>query len=417
MVGKIIRNIVFAVCATVVLTGCEVKQNPVTWEDIASTIPSNPAYVVSVNAAFAADSALNDVWVKKDVLRLIEIGLALDSVRPDHFVVVALSNTTFVTWPLPNPRAIATKVEDWDEVSLNNTVDAHMLVKGQASLVLSSTQAWVVNNTAGADAVNNILSAAMNTKAVHTQPFAHCITATPAAVSAVVPYEGKYYAIDINHEPGLLRVDVDAYTKRNKRVDIIDGLGRLPIEFINQASEVSPFAAVEVERGTMPSLMKRVGTLLGKSKIKLGLNLLAPAFESAAGTVVARWSSQNLEIIIPFESKETCAEAGRLVGNLAKTAGIKLEVTTKADTLAIGHGIENELPKQDKDHKTPRLHSQTENPSAVAFARFDVEKKDPVELYFELAPTHARLQVDFKENAKNLAEAVELIKNIIFRVL
>ena len=404
--------------SAVILYGCgDFKPHPVTWEDIARTIPADPEYVVSVNTTFEADSALNDIWAKEDVLSLIGTGLALDSVRPDHFVVVALPKATFVTWPLPNPRAVAEKVGEWNIASLNNTDDAHILVRGKASLVVSSTQAWVVNNVHGEKFVNEILQEAMNTKALHTVPFAECIIGTPAAVNAVIPYEGKYYDIEINHESGLLRVDVDAFDKNGRQLDIIDGLGRLPIEFIDQASPYSPFAAVEVERGTMPSLLKRVAKLLGDLHLQLGVRMISSAFNDVAGTVLARWNSDALEVKIPYVSTDAAHVAEHSIKSVLKKTDAHYNVALRRDTLIISRNIGMGFYPYDADHTTPHRYSETENPSAVAFARVDLEKNDRADLYFELAPTHARLQVDFHDDKVNLPKAVELVKKIIFRVL
>lgn len=404
--------------ATLTLVSCgKFKPHPVTWEDIAQTIPANPEYVVSVNTAFEADSALNDIWAKEDILHLLHTGMALDSVRPSHFVVVAMPKATFITWPLPNPQEIAKKAADWPIASLNNTVDARILVRGKASLVLSSTQAWVVNNVHGQKFVNELLSAAMNTKAGHTVPFYNCITSVPKAVRGVVPYEGKYYTIDLNHEDGLLRVDVDAYGKFDKKLDIVDGLGRLPIEYIDEASPVLPFAAIQVDRGTMPDLLVRLAKLSGKKKLKLGAGVVAKAFDNVAGTVVARWTSDAIEVELPYDSDEAARISAKQLHDLLKLAGYHMDIKVKDNKVTLAKNIDNILPPEDRDSKTPRRHTETENPSAIAFARLDIDRGDPVDAYFELAPTHARLQIDFKENASNLAEAVELIKTIVFRVL
>ena len=420
MIIRFIHRLLFAAALAVglITVSCgDFKPHAITWEDIAQTIPGDPAFVVSVNIDFVNDSALNDIWATNDVMDLLRKGVALDTVKPSHFVVVVMPKATYITWPLPTPRSVAKKVSDWPTASLNNTVDGHMITQGKASLVLSSTQAWVVNNIHGEKYVNQLLSAAMNTKAGHVVPFANCITSTPQAMEGVVPYEGKYYAIQLNHEDGLLRVDVDAYTKLNKRVDIIDGLGRLPIEFINEASPYSPFGAIEINRGTMPSVLKRLAKLTGKTKIEMGANMLASSFEDAQGMVLANWNDEFINVRVPFSTAEAAHVSAKKIEKILKTVKFDLAVKVERDTLVFGKGIDNVLPKDDHNHLTPHRHSETENPSAIAFARLDINKHDPVELYFELAPTHARLQVDFKENTKNLAETVELIKTIIFRVL
>lgn len=415
---KTLYAIIIATVCPVILSGCgDFQPHAVTWNDIARTIPAGPEYVVSVNSDFVADSALNDIWAKEEVLGLLQKGIDLDSVKPDHFVVVALPKATFITWPLPNPAEVAKKVKDWSLASLNNTVDAHILVHGKASLVVSSTQAWVVNSAHGEKYVNEILQAALNTKAEHTQPFQECITATPSAVRAVVPYEGKYYVLELNHEEGLLRIDVDAYDKRNRRLDIVDGLGRLPIEYIDEASAVSPFAAVAIEAGTMPGLLKRLAKLPDNSKIRLGINLLAPDFADAAGTVVARWNTDAMEVKIPFTSRDAAEISAKKVRRVLHTAGYHPEIYTQKNNLIAEYNISDGLPPIDADRTTPHRHSETENPSAVAYARLDFGWEDPVELYFELAPTHARLQLDYVENTYNLAKAVQLVKTLVFKVL
>lgn len=409
----------YIVALVALVSSCgDFKPHPVTWDDVAQTIPADPAYVVSVNTGLVADSALNDLWAKPEMMELLELGLSLDSVRPDHVVVVAMSNATFITWPLPSPRAVAKKAADWQPASLNNTVDGRMTVRGRAGLVLSSTQAWVVNNVHCEKMVNELLDAAMNTKAAHVQPYNSCITGTPAVAEAVVHYEDRYYAIGINHEDGLLRVDVDAYTKSNKRVNVVDGLGRLPVEFVDEASPVSPFAAVAVDYGTMPDLLKRLAKLTDKRWLQLGASVVAPAFHDAAGDVTALWNDSEIEVRVPFRSRNAAVVAGKhLRGLLGDDRNDRLYVSARGDTLNVASRFVDRLPRIDADRSTPHRHSQTENPCAIAFARFDVGRHDPVELYFELAPEHARLQVDFKENKPNLAAAFELVKTLVFKVL
>lgn len=418
MLKKNVLGFCGLIAACVALTGCnKIKSHPVTWEDIAQTIPGNPAYVVAVNVAFEADSALNKIWAKEDVRSLISQGLALDTVKPTHFVVVATEKATFVTWPLPDPLVVGENVSDWPTASLNNTVDAHIKVQGKASLVLSSTQAWVVNNVHGEKFVNELLSAAMNTKAAHVVPFAECITTPPAAVNGVVPYEGRYYAIELNHEDGLMRVDVNAYDKLNRRLDIVDGLGRLPLEYIDQASPVSPFAAIQVDDGTVPSLMVRLAKISGDEALVAGAAVMGPLFGDVSGTIVAHWNEKKLFVKVPYVSETSAHVASRQIKKIIKKHDYKIEVREHKDTLIFETGLDYKLPKLVDGHRTPHRHSQTENPSAIAYAVMEPAKHERIEAYFELAPTHARLQIDFHEDAVELADVTELIKTLIFRTL
>lgn len=399
-----------------VTAGCgDMKPHPVSWEDIARTIPSNPDFVVSVNTDFEADSALNDIWGSPDVLGLIGEGLALDSVKPSHFVVVGVSNVTYVTWPLPAPRRIAKKVEDWPLASLNNTVDGHVVVRGGASLVLSSTQAWVVNNTYGEDYVNQLLSSAMNTKALHVQPFADCITTVPGAFNAVLPFKDKYYFIEVNHESGQMRIDVDAYDKLNRRVDVVEGLGRLPVDDIDEISGTSPFAAIAVERGMLPSVAMRLAKLAGNPKMVAAARLCSGIFENAEGNVVFHWDDDELSVNIPYATDDAAHIAVHRMRELLKKVGVKMEVEQYHSVMRLDYKIHYDLPAIDFDRNTPHSHTQTANPSAVAYARMDLSRNDPVVVYFELAPTHARLQVDFKENPSNLARVTQLLKTLVLR--
>lgn len=407
-----------AIACLACLCGCTgFKPNPVTWEDIASTIPANPDYIASLNLDFEADSVLNNVWGDNDMAALLTMGLNLDTVRPPHVVVARVSGTTYVTWPLQTPRLVNDNLADWPTASLNNTVDAHMRVLGDASIVISSTQAWVVNSEHGADNVNDLLSAAMNTKAVHVQPYARCIASTPKAATVVVPYENRYYVAQLNHEDGLVRVDVDAYNKADKRIDLVQGLGRLPYEFINDVSPRSPFAAIQIDKGSMPRLIVRLAKLSGKKSIKLASQLVAPLFEAASGTVTAFWDTKELKVRVPFDSREAVLTAKKSLETILKTDDRHFDLKNIGDILEISTPVKDKMPEIGRDRMTPHLHSQTENPAAIAFARFDLKDDDSVTAYFELAPSHARLQIDFKESATNLAETLDFIKTIIFRVL
>ncbi len=421
----LILHRLYNICVTVAtmwvmvtLGSCsDVKLNPVTYEDIASTIPANPEYVASVNTAFESDSALADVWGKDDVSALIAEGLALDSVRPPHLVVVGMPKATFVTWPLMSPRLVNAKVADWTDASLNNTVDAHILVRGKACLILSSTQAWVVNNVHGEKYLNDLLSGAMSSKAAGVAPLVTCITDTPKALAAVIPYSYRFYRIDLSHDDGQVRVDVDAYTASNQRVDIVDGVGRLPIEYIDQASPVSPFTAVAIDRGDMPALIKRIAKLAGDKSVNATARAIAPLFEAARGTVVARWDEGQVAVTVPFVNKEAAEITANALNEVAYKTNRQVEIGTNANQLYINTPFAYDLPPIDADRTTPHHHSQTERPAAVAFARMDLSHDVPVEAYFELAPDHARFQVDYKEGKRDLAKVMKLIKNIVFRTL
>lgn len=397
-----------------------IKTNPVTWDDIAATIPSTAKYIATVNIDFEADSALSAAWGQKDLERLINVGLDLDSIRPSHIVIVGMQDVTYVTWPLPDPQRVAEKVADWPDASLNNTVDANILVEGTASLVVSSTQAWVVNSVNGESLVNDLLSAAMNTKAVSIQPFANCINSVPEAVAGVVNFNDRYYSIQLNHEDGLLRIDADAYTKRNRRMPLVDGLGRLPIQFVDSLSLTSPFAAFEVERGQMPELISTISKLSGNNKLALTSGLVSSAFDDVAGTVMAHWNTHEVTVSIPFVSEESANIAAKMLDKLidsAKKEKHKIQIKSHGSVLGVTMKINYDLPKPDSNHKTPHQRSQTDNPSAVAFGRFDIEKNDVVDAYFELAPMHARFQVDYKESKKNLERIIDLVKGLIYRTL
>lgn len=407
-----------ALLLVAVLSACgDLKPNPVSWDDIARTIPSDPDYVVSVNIEFATDSVLNRIWTNDDVISLIRKGLALDSVQPSHLVVISYSDVTYVTWPLPNPRRIAKVVEDWPTASLNNTVDAHILTNSSASIILSSTQAWVVDNVHGDDYVNSLLSAAMDTKAANVAPFASCIAGAPSVVEGVIPYDGKYYAVQLNHEEGQLRVDIDAYNKIARRLDLVSGFGRLPEAYVDSISTVSPFAAFQIERGNMPKVINYVASLFDNPSVKLGAKLIAPAFIDAQGTVLALWDHHDLRIRIPFVSAIAAEKAERTLAALIHRSDIHIDMRVHSDVLEIRMKSDFNFPALDKNRSTPHSYTQTENPAAVAFARVDLGYENPVEAYFELAPMHGRLQIDFKEKPRNLADALNFVKTLIFSTL
>ena len=435
---------------------------PVTWENIANTIPANPDYVVSVNAEFKSDSIFTGFW-GEDVNALIDKGLNLYSEKPSHIVVVSMSGTVFVTWPLPAPKAINKSITDWPTASLNNTVDARMTTQGNASLIISSTQAWVVNNAEGDESVNDLLSAAMNTKAVHVQPFANCMMDVPKAVCAVMPYNGRYYTIQLNHDDGQVRIDVDAYGKYNAPMELMDGLGRLPISTINEASDVQPFVAVDVDKGTLPKILEKIGSLTIPDVDLKDAEKLNSELAEVQGTLMLRWGKGMFSAEVPFGSHQLAQNALQAVRKIAglvkdtlkvshpekihlekepmrrdrfeedshysdRDGGVakeknankssKKEFTLKVEgnNLLIHKESSDSLTRIDTDRKTPHFHTQTKNPSAIAFARLDIEKGLPVELYFELAPTHARLQIDYQESQPNFVEVLRFVKKLVFTI-
>ena len=406
------------ILALPVITGCsDLKTTPVSWNDIARTIPSNPNYIAAVNVNFEVDSAFNNIWGDSDVLSLLTKGLALDTVRPSHFVVVGTDYATFITWPVPNPEFVAEEISDWKQTSLNNTVDAHIFVKGKGSIVVSSTQIWVVDNANGADNVNTLLSAAMDTKASNIPVFERCITDTPQEVAAVIPHGEKYYALDMHHEEGQLRLDVDAYDYLDKRLDIIDNLGRLPYAFVDRLSEVSPFVAMEVEKGTFPALLKKTATLISDRQVRVGLNAVAGFFNDAKGTVLAQWDAHRVCVRIPFDSEESAETSRKGLVALLKKDDSHIAISRNDNILTI-YTVESFGEHLiDRNRQTPHRHTWTDNPSAVGFARFDLGYDDVADAYFELAPTHGRLEVQFKDNSQNMAKIVEMLKSLIFKLL
>lgn len=394
------------------------KVNPVSWEDVAQTIPAEPRFVASVNTEFELDSALTAVWGKADVTALIHRGLELCTDKPDHLVVVGMPKAVFVTWPLPDPQAAAKAVEGWKTVSLNNTVDAHMLMQGKASIIVSSTQAWVINNVHGAKYLNDMLSAAMSAKAANVQPLHNCITTKPQAVTAVVPYSGRYYRLAFNHDVGQLRVDVNAVDKHDKPVHIIDGvLGTLPGDDISHLAPTSPFAAVAVDRGDLPRIIKYAAKLVDNTALRLALNAIAPVFADAAGQITAVYEYGYVKINVEFVNSEAAATAAtRLNGALGKVnAGINVTSTgKKVEAIIPAPGVNIPL---DAYRDIPHRHTQTSSPAIVAFARVDLRSDLPAEVYLEVTHQNARLQLDYSAGADNLAEIMLLIKQIVFKSL
>lgn len=402
--------------------GCSsLKPTAVTWEDIAHTIPSDPKYVVSVNRSFAADSALNDLWASPDVMELVAVGLDIDTEQPSHIVVAAMDEATFITWPVPNPREADQKLSDWDEVSLNNTVDAHIKLKDNASIVVSSTQIWVVNNKHGEYYVNELLTKAMDTKAANSPILNECIISTPSAARAVIPHNNRFYNIDLSHKDGCMTVDVVAYDKFKEKLDIVEGLGTLPQDYVDRLSAISPFAAAQIPQGSMPEFIEYLARLADDTVLSEIADSLAPVFAAVSGSVIAHWDDKNIEIELPFVSEQKASEAERKLRNLdapIKDIGdIELDLNVRKNILQIKAKIHSPLPPVDKNRQTPHLHSLTQNPSAVAYGRFDIGLKDPAETYFELAPTRASLRIDYNESKTNTAKVVLLIKTIIFRLL
>lgn len=402
----------------VLLSGCsDLKSHPVTWEDIAATIPSTPEYVGAVNVEFVTDSTFSSIWDKDDVTRLIAQALALDSVKPSHVLVVAMPKATFVTWPIPNPREVARKVSDWDEASLNNTVDARIKVEGKASLILSSTQVWVVNNVHGEKFVNQLLSAAMNTKAAHVVPYLRCITESPELVSAVIHYDNRYYSLTLHNDVGQMRLDVDAFDKTGDKIDIIEGLGRLPATRLDEISSLSPFVAVDVERGFMPELLQRIAMLAGQPELTAAAKEISPLFSDAEGPVTAVWNREDVNVRVPFVSEDAAYVAEHELKKRIHESHLHIGLSHHRDTLKFTVPLNDRQPSYDADRKTPKRHTQTDEPSAVAYIRFDLGFLDPAELYFELSPAHARLQIDYVPGSFNETKVTEFVKTLIFRTL
>lgn len=405
-----------------VLSGCSnLKSTSVTWEEIAQTIPSDPKYVVSVNRSFAADSALNGLWASPDVMQLMSTGLNLDTEQPSHLVVAAMDEATFITWPVPNPRETDEKISGWDTASLNNTPDARIKVLKDASIVISSTQIWVVNNSHGEYYVNKLLSKAMNTKAANSPILNNCIISEPSAANAVIPYNDRFYTIEMAHSPGQMRVEVDAYDKFRERLDIVGGLGRLSMDFVDSLSDLSPFAAIQMERGSMPDFIRSLARMAGDNLVTVAAEKVVPLFEGVSGTVMAHWDNDKLNVALPFASQADATNAELKLKRMADAIGradkMKLSFEVENNILLIKAAIHSPLPPVDQNRKTPHIPSLNSNPSAIAFGRFDIGLKELAEVYFELDPQRATLRIDYEESKANTAKVVQLIKTIIFRTL
>lgn len=411
-------GIIASLLITAWLSSCaNLGNRPVTWDNIANTIPSNPTYVMSVNTDMLGDSAVTSLW-SKDFTAMLFKGLQLDSLKPDHIVVVSFQYCLYATWPLSSPLQTNSKVATWSTASLNNTVDAHCMTQGDAAMVVSSTQAWVVNNSDGQGSVNNLLAPAMNTKAANVAPFAECMVSCPKMISGALWYNNRYYILQVNHDDGQVRVDIDAYSRNNNRVDLVDSLGRLPISTIDQASARQPFAAIEIPKGTLPKVITFLASVSQNPNLKIFSDSLATTFADAQGTLLAQWTDGQMHITVPFPQPAMEKATAKAVTKVSQSLKWKLHVINKGDSLIIKSNDTDSLSHVDNDTKTPGTHTQTENPSAVAFARLVISRnKLPVQLYFELAPTHARLQIDYKEETQNTADVLKFIKTLVFSAL
>lgn len=392
---------------------------PVTWGDIAGTIPSSVDYMVSVNTTLLTDKALADVWDTSDVGALVREAMEWEGGRPDYVVIMGLGGVQVVTWPLPDTEAAAAITDDWDAVSLNGTVDAKMKVKNKASIVVSSTQAWVVSSANGADRVNDVLSGAMSAPASRCEPYNTLITTVPASLSGVVPFNDRYYTLNLEQRGATsMALVVEAEHADMKPAAIIDDLKPLPTDTVMMES--TPFLDIRLKRGDLPRILRRVASVMPSGAANIGVGMIARVTEPVTGTLSVRVTGRDaaapdsvkVAVTLPFGSN---ADAEATMKSLKSITDLgvpgKLDYEVKGTSLIIKADIDDQIADKLRAGRPLQLDPSVPKPSIVAHGEIEIDKM-PVDLTLAANLSRATVVMDYYKT-EALPRALALISALL----
>ncbi|MDE6396576.1 MAG: hypothetical protein K2K84_04835 [Muribaculaceae bacterium] len=423
---KIYAATAAVIAAGMIMDSCTGKEQPITWENVAGTIPSSVSYVMSVNTGLVRDSVLGDIWDGSDVGRLIREALAWPGENPDHLVLLSVGDADVVTWPLTDPSSVSDIVSDWDAASLNGTVDARIRQTSTASVVVSATQAWVVASPNGGDRVNDLLSGAMSSPASQNAALRSVITDVPSAIAGVVAFNNRFYKLGLEQRgDSAMAVVVTAEHADEKAAAIIDDLKPIPASRLTPTYESTPFFDIQLKSGDLPKVLNRLCSVLPAGKLNVGLSMLARMTDPVTGTLTVRLhdrdksdkeSSPRLEVSVPFHTRDSAAKmmaslktiADKFAPGVADFVqdGTRLVISVDADPAVTDHLTAG---------RPLALDPSVPSPSVVAHAGLELDG-DHFDLTMAANLSRATLVVGFDDNAAGRDRAVALIGKILNKV-
>lgn len=429
MIAKKLKTIAVAtavVAAGTAIVSCSESVVPVTWNAIAGTIPSDVNYVVAVNTGLVKDSAISSLVSDSEMGALLHEALGWEGEHPDHLIIVGSGDAKIVTWPLTDPESASEATADWDQTSLNGTVDARIKQTAEASIVVSSTQVWVVSTPHGDNSVNDLLSGAMNSPASNNEPLNAIITQETESIDGVLAFNDRYYRMGIEERSDTtIALVVTAEHKDMKAAAIIDDLKPIPASKLTPTSESTPFADIQLKKGDLPKVIGKVCSALPMGKVNLALTLFSRMTDAVSGTLSVRLkehdvkdheSHPRVEVSIPFHTRD---DAKSFAGTLKPLVDSKLpgEVKITVDSTVVKTSAE--IDRTIADHLTPGrplvLDPSVPSPSIVAHTGLDLDGRT-FDLTMAANLSRATLVVGFDKRHGGLAGAIGIVGKILEEV-
>ncbi len=423
---KIYAATAAVIAAGMIMDSCTGKEQPITWENVAGTIPSSVSYVMSVNTDLVKDSSLGDIWGGGDMERLIREALEWPGENPDHLVMLSVGDANVVTWPLSDPSAVSDVVKDWDGASLNGTVDARILQTPTASVVVSATQAWVVASPNGGERVNDLLSGAMSAPADQNAALRSVITGVPSAIAGVVAFNNRFYKLGFEQRGDTaVAVVVTAEHADEKAAAIIDDLKPIPASRLTPTYESTPFFDIQLKTGDLPKVLNHLCSVLPAGKVNIGLSMLARMTAPVTGTMTARLrardtddkeSAPRIEVTVPFHTREAAAKMmAALKGIADKAAPGVVDFVHDGTRLVISADVDPAIADHLTAGRPLALDPSVPSPSVVAHTGLELDG-ERFDLTMAANLSRATLVVGFEDSSRGREGAVALVGKILNKV-
>ena len=414
------------IAAGMIMDSCTSKEQPITWDNVAGTIPSSVNYVMSVNTTLVKDSVLGDLWNCSGMGELVRQALDWPGENPDHLLLVNTGDADIITWPLSDPASVNNAVSGWETTSLNGTVDARILQTANASVVVSATQAWVVASPDGGECVNDLLSGAMSAPASQNAALRATITDLPAAIAGVIAFNNRFYKLGVEQRGDTaVAVVVTAEHSDQKAAAIIDDLKPIPANRLTPKSESTPFFDIQLKTGDLPKVLNRVCSAIPAGKLNLGLSMLARMTDPVTGTMSVRLrardlsnpeSAPRLEVTVPFHTKAAAAKMMASFKTMAdKAAPGVVEFAQDSTRLVISADVDPAVADHLTAGRPLALDPSVPSPSIVAHTGLDMDG-DRYDLTMAANLSRATLVVGFEDSTGGRDGAVGLIGRILTKV-
>lgn len=389
---------------------------PATWDDVARTLPANVEYVATLPLGGDVEPMVRNIFGGRcaDLIRLIDDGIALCTKSPDHIVIFGTDRGSFVTWPLPNPAMAADNVAKWKKCTLPGDVEGRELVRGNASLVVTPTQAWVVPGKNGAADVRRLLGELSNGTAADVAPLKSLVASpAPSALSVAAPLKSRYMTFALRHGDDGLHITATRADAEGNTLPVVSHTAPLKTRYTDSLAAAQPFVTLGIAPGQLPELLRDAAKYSGSASAKIGVRYVAPLFDKAQGPMTATLGGDELCLTLTFATAADAKAAAAKLTELAARYDAQLSVATKAKVLTLTVLSPGYIDGLVLDDPVPRIALPKGGASAVGMARFAVGSDLIVDLRAVMVNDTATADILYPRTPQNDSMVVEFVKSLI----